>query len=125
MSLSEPQSVSIAVSVEQSVSGLLQAPAGARVCYVMAHGAGAGMRHPFMTAVANALAEVGIATLRYNFPYMERGSSRPDSPKIAHAAVRAAVGEAARLLPGISLLAGGKSFGARMTSQAQAESPLQ
>jgi predicted alpha/beta-hydrolase family hydrolase len=90
----------------------------------MAHGAGAGMAHPFMTAVANALAERGIATLRYQFPYMELGSKRPDAPKLAQATVRAAVTEAARLLPALPLFAGGKSFGGRMTSQAQAASPL-
>jgi predicted alpha/beta-hydrolase family hydrolase len=82
------------------------------------------MTHPFLTAVANGLAERGIATLRYQFPYMEQGSKRPDSPKVAHAAVRAAVVEASRLLPKCALFAGGKSFGGRMTSQAQAASPL-
>jgi predicted alpha/beta-hydrolase family hydrolase len=103
---------------------LLQAPAEARACYVMAHGAGAGMAHPFMEAVANALAERGIATLRYQFPYMEQRSKRPDPPKLAQATVRAAVAEAAGLLPELPLFAGGKSFGGRMTSQAQAVSPL-
>jgi predicted alpha/beta-hydrolase family hydrolase len=106
------------------VSGLLQSPPGARVCYVLAHGAGAGMAHPFMAAVAADLAERGIATLRYQFPYMERGSKRPDPPKLAQATVRAAVAEATRLLPEIPLIAGGKSFGGRMTSQAQAVDPL-
>ena len=90
----------------------------------MAHGAGAGMAHPFMASVANDLAERGIATLRYQFPYMERGSKRPDPPKVAQATVRAAVAEASRLVPGLPLFAGGKSFGGRMTSQAQAASPL-
>ena len=99
-------------------------PVAARACYVMAHGAGAGMAHPFMASVADDLAQRGIATLRFQFPYMERGSRRPDTPGVAHAAVRAAVAEAARLLPGVPLFAGGKSFGARMTSQAQAGSPL-
>src|SRR5207245_3247892 len=93
-------------------------------CYVMAHGAGAGMTHPFMAAIANGLAERGIATLRYQFPYMEQGSKRPDAPKLAHATVRAAVLEASRLVPELALFAGGKSFGGRMTSQAQAASPL-
>ena len=106
------------------VSGLLQAPAGARACYVLAHGAGAGMRHPFLARVAAGLASRGIASLRYQFPYMEKGSKRPDSPKVAHAAVRAAVAEAARLMPGVPLVAGGKSFGGRMTSQAQAEAAM-
>ena len=107
-----------------SVSGLFLGPAEARACYVLAHGAGAGMAHPFMVAVAEGLAQRGIATLRYQFPYMERGSRRPDPPKVAHAAVRAAVAEAERLAPGLPLIAGGKSFGGRMTSQAQAASPL-
>ena len=124
MSASEPQPVTIAVSETQRVSGLLLAPAKARACYVLAHGAGAGMTHPFMAAVANGLAERGVATLRYQFPYMEQRSKRPDAPKVAHAAVRAAVLEAARLVPELALFAGGKSFGGRMTSQAQAVSPL-
>src|SRR5207253_3698061 len=106
----------------QRVSGLLQAPPAARACYVLAHGAGAGMTHPFMTAIANGLAERGIATLRYQFPYMEQGSKRPDAPKLAHATVRAAVLETARLVPELAFFAGGKSFGGRMTSQAQAAS---
>ena len=119
-----PQPVTIAVDDAQRVSGLLQMPEGARTCYVMAHGAGAGMTHPFMAAIANDLAQRGIATLRYQFPYMERGSKRPDSPKIAHATVRAAVAEASRLAPELALFAGGRSFGGRMTSQAQAITPL-
>ena len=116
--------VSIVVDDTERVSGLLQAPPSARACYVMAHGAGAGMAHPFMETFANELAARDIATLRYQFPYMERGSKRPDSPKLAVATVRAAVGEAARLVPELALFAGGKSFGGRMTSQAQAASPL-
>lgn len=106
------------------VSGLLLAPPGARACYVLAHGAGAGMQHPFMAAAADGLALRGIATLRYQFPYMERGGRRPDPPQLAHATVRAAVDAALRLLPGLALIAGGKSFGGRMTSQTQAEAPL-
>ena len=106
------------------VSGLLDAPRDARAVLVLAHGAGAGMAHPFMAAVAEGLAARSIATLRYQFPYMERGSRRPDSPKVAQAAVRAAVLEAGRRLPGVPLFAGGKSFGGRMTSQAQAAAPL-
>src|SRR2546423_14127373 len=124
MSSPEPRTVTIVVNNEQRVSGLFQAAPNARACCVLAHGAGAGMRHPFMTAIANGLAERGIAVLRYQFPYMERGSKRPDAPKLAHATVRAAVQEAARLAPEIALFAGGKSFGGRMTSQAQAGSPL-
>jgi predicted alpha/beta-hydrolase family hydrolase len=102
----------------------LETPREARACYVLAHGAGAGMKHPFMAAAAAGLVELGIATLRYQFLYMERGSKRPDPPKLAHVAVRAAVAEAARQLPGLPLIAGGKSFGGRMTSQAQALAPL-
>jgi predicted alpha/beta-hydrolase family hydrolase len=118
------KAVTITIDDGQQVSGLLLAPPDARACYVLAHGAGAGMAHPFMAAVAAGLAERGIATLRYQFPYMERGSRRPDAPRLAHATVRAAVDEAARQLPGLPLLAGGKSFGGRMTSQAQAQAPL-
>jgi hypothetical protein len=109
---------------DQTVSALLQLPDNPRACLVLAHGAGAGMTHRFMAAVADGLAARGIATLRYQFPYMERGSKRTDPPAVAHATVRAAVAEAARLLPGVPLFAGGKSFGGRMTSQAQAEAPL-
>ncbi len=118
------KAVTIKVDAERKVSGLFEMPAKARACYVLAHGAGAGMKHPFLAAVAAELAERGIATLRYNFPYMEQGSKRPDNPKVAQAAVRAAVAEAGRLAPGLALYAGGKSFGGRMTSQAQAEEPL-
>jgi uncharacterized protein len=106
------------------VSGLWLKPAGAQVCLVLAHGAGAGMTHKAMAATADGFAERGIATLRFNFPYMECGSGRPDSPAIAQAAVRAAVDEAARLAPGLPLFAGGRSFGGRMTSGAQASEPL-
>lgn len=125
MRLSAPaRPVTIAIDGSAPVSGLLQAPREARACYVLAHGAGAGMAHPFMVAVADQLAERGVATLRFQFPYMERGSKRPDRPPIAQAAVRAAVAAASRLLPALPLVAGGKSFGGRMSSQAQAESPL-
>jgi hypothetical protein len=116
--------VTIGVDDERTVSGLLQGPAKASACYVLAHGAGAGMAHPFMAAVAGGLAERGVATLRYQFPYMEQGSKRPDMPKVAQATVRAAVMEAGKRLPKAALFAGGKSFGGRMTSQAQAASPL-
>lgn len=120
----DASAVTIAVADGSTVSALLQTPKGARACYVLAHGAGAGMHHPFMQAVAAELAERGIATLRYQFPYIEKGSRRPDPPKLAQAVVRAAVDEAARLLPKLPLFAGGKSFGGRMTSQAQAAAPL-
>jgi predicted alpha/beta-hydrolase family hydrolase len=123
-SSADPQPVTITVDDTTHVSGLLQRPRDARACYVLAHGAGAGMAHPFMAGVAKGLAERGIATLRYQFPYMERGSKRPDAPKVAHAAVRAAVAHATHLFPGLPLFAGGKSFGGRMTSQTQAASPL-
>jgi len=106
------------------VSALLVRPPDARRLYVLAHGAGAGMRHPFLESIAQALAERSIATLRYQFPYMERRAGRPDPPAIAAATVRAAVAEAARVAPGLPLVAGGKSFGGRMTSTAQAEAPL-
>jgi len=106
------------------VSGLLLRPDGARLLYVLAHGAGAGMRHPFLESIAQRLAERSVATLRYQFPYMERRARRPDPPAVAAATVRAAVIEAARVAPGLPLVAGGKSFGGRMTSTAQAEVPL-
>ena len=106
------------------VSGLLQAAPRARACYVLAHGAGAGMHHASMQALAVQLAARGIGTLRYQFPYMEKASKRPDPPAIAQATVRAAVTEAARHCPELPLVAGGKSFGGRMSSQAQAAAPL-
>lgn len=112
--------VVMAVDTDQSVSGLWLKPEQADACIVLAHGAGAGMAHKSMTAIAEELAERRIATLRYNFPYMERGSRRTDAPALAHATVRAAVAEASRLAPDLPLFAGGRSFGGRMTSQAQA-----
>lgn len=99
-------------------------PEGAQACLVFAHGAGAGMHHAFMAAMATGLAERSIASLRFQFPFMEKGSRRPDSPRVAQAAVRAAVLEASRRLPMLPIFAGGKSFGGRMTSQAQAAEPL-
>ena len=124
MSSSEPRPITVAVNDAVRVSGLLQAPPRARACFVLAHGAGAGMTHPFMAEVAADLGQRGIATLRYQFPYMERRAKRPDPPPLAHATVRAAVAEALRLLPELALVAGGKSFGGRMTSQTQAAAPL-
>src|SRR5262245_1377794 len=120
----DAQPVVVAIDDATRVSALLLVPARARACYVLAHGAGAGMAHPFMAAVARELAERGVATLRYQFPYMEKGGRRPDPPKLAHATVRAAVAETARRLPKLPLVAGGKSFGGRMTSQAQAIASL-
>jgi predicted alpha/beta-hydrolase family hydrolase len=116
--------LTIEVNGVTQVSGLLIAPRNAKALYILAHGAGAGMSHPFMTAVAEGLAERGVATLRYQFPYMEKGRKRPDPPKLAQATVRAAADSAIRELPQMPLIAGGKSFGGRMTSQAQAENAL-
>jgi predicted alpha/beta-hydrolase family hydrolase len=120
----EAESLTIDAGSGKTVSGLLIAPAKARALYVFAHGAGAGMTHAFMAAVANELADRRIATLRYQFPYMESGGKRPDPPKVAQAAVRAAAAEARRRFAKLPLIAGGKSFGGRMTSQAQAAEPL-
>jgi predicted alpha/beta-hydrolase family hydrolase len=119
------QALKIETADKTVVSALLLQPPQARACYVFAHGAGAGMTHPAMETVALGLAERGIATLRYQFPYMEKASKRPDPPPVAHATVRAAVAEATRRCAGLPLLAGGKSFGGRMTSQAQAIAPLE
>jgi uncharacterized protein len=124
MSKSQAQPVTLQVSESCTVSGLLDMPTNARACFVFAHGAGAGMQHASMASVAADLSQQGIATLRYQFPYMERGSRRPDPPPLCHATVRAAVAEAARAAPGLRLIAGGRSFGGRMTSQAQALAPL-
>ena len=118
------QPLTIRVSEAETVSALFSRPEPSRACYVLAHGAGAGMNHPFMASVSSGLADRGIATLRYQFPFMERGSKRPDSPRVARTAVRAAIAMAASLMPDTPLFAGGKSFGGRMTSQAQAESAL-
>ena len=118
------EALRIPLGPDQSVSGLLTAPSDAIAGYVLAHGAGAGMNHAFMASVADGLAARDIATLRFQFPSMEKGSKRPDRPEVAHAAVRAAVATAAKLLPSLPLFAGGKSFGGRMTSQAQSEAAL-
>jgi predicted alpha/beta-hydrolase family hydrolase len=106
------------------VTGLSMTPVRPIACYVLAHGAGAGMRHKFIEAVASGLAERDIATLRFQFPYMERGLKRPDRPAVAMATVRAAVSAAHPSHADLPLVAGGKSFGARMTSEAQAAEPL-
>lgn len=119
------RNIRIAVEGHATVSGLWLAPEDPRACLVLAHGAGAGMAHASMTAIAEGLKERGVATLRFQFPYMERGSKRVDSPKVAHATVRAAVSEARQHSGKLPLFAGGKSFGGRMTSQAQAAAPLE
>ena len=124
MSSPDPKPVTIEVNETTRVSGLLNSAPDSKACFVVAHGAGAGMLHPFMANLANDLGKRGIATLRYQFPYMEKHSRRPDPPALCHAAVRAAVGAARALLPALPLFAGGKSFGGRMTSQAQAADPL-
>jgi uncharacterized protein len=120
----EPEEIVIPIGEARPVSGLLQVPARATACFVLAHGAGAGMWHPFMATVAAGLAAREIATLRYQFPSMEAGSRRPDSPPLAIATVRAAVVKAAQLVPEQPMIAEGKPFGGRMTSQTQAEMPL-
>jgi uncharacterized protein len=122
--MTETQKLTIEAGKSTTVSALLMRPRDARACYVFAHGAGAGMTHAFMTEAAEGLAARGIATLRYQFPYMEKGGKRPDPPAVTHAAVRGAVAAAAQHCPGVPLIAGGKSFGGRMTSQAQAKTPL-
>lgn len=124
MSLPDSEELLIEVDESMSVPGLLQRAPDAHALLVMAHGAGAGMRHIFLAQMARGLAEQGVGTLRYEFPYMSRGSRRPDPPPLCHATVRAAVESAARAAPSIPLFAGGKSFGGRMTSQAHAGSPL-
>jgi uncharacterized protein len=122
--MADVQKLTIEAGKSATVSALLMRPRDARACYVFAHGAGAGMTHAFMTEAAEGLAERDIATLRYQFPYMEKGGKRPDPPAVAQATVRGAVAAAAQHCPGLPLIAGGKSFGGRMTSQAQAKTPL-
>jgi hypothetical protein len=124
MTVRAPERFTIDTGKSGAVSALLLRPEAPRACFVFAHGAGAGMAHSFMEAFAIGLCERGIASLRYQFPYMEKGSKRPDPPAIAQTAVRAAVAKAAEIFPGLALIAGGKSFGGRMTSQAQAAAPL-
>lgn len=118
------EAITITLPGGVTVSGLWQAPQGARACLVLAHGAGAGMTHRSMAAIADGLSGLGVASLRYQFPYMELGKKRVDPPPVAHAAVRAALAAARGRAADLPLFAGGKSFGGRMTSQAQAEEPL-
>ncbi|HLW24347.1 MAG TPA: alpha/beta family hydrolase [Steroidobacteraceae bacterium] len=124
MSADDARPVTIPVKEALEVAGLWQCPAQPRAAFVFAHGAGAGMAHPFMEQTAHELAAAGVATLRFQFPYFDRGGRRPDPPALCHATVRAAVARASELSAGLPLFAGGKSFGARMTSQAQALIPL-
>jgi hypothetical protein len=123
--VTDPEPITIAIDQAEPVSGLWLAPPQARACIVLAHGAGAGMAHKSMAAIATGLFDRDVATLRYQFPYMERGGKRVDPPPVAHAAVRAATGEGLRRAGGLPLFAAGKSFGGRMTSQAQARHPLE
>jgi predicted alpha/beta-hydrolase family hydrolase len=116
--------ISIRIDATSEVSALMDRPRDANALLVLAHGAGAGMTHRHMAATAEGLATRGITVLRFNFPYMERGSKRPDSPAVAHAAIRAAVARATKLAGDLPVFAGGRSFGGRMTSQAQTEEPL-
>ncbi|HEY8147239.1 MAG TPA: alpha/beta family hydrolase [Kofleriaceae bacterium] len=117
------EELTIAIA-DTTVSAIAERPTGARAMLVLAHGAGAGMRHAFMNQLAAALAGRGVATLRYQFPYMEAGRGRPDRPALLESTVRAAVAEAARRAPDLPLFAGGKSMGGRMTSRAQAEAAM-
>src|SRR5712672_124872 len=119
--MAENREMRIAVEGAGEVSALLLRPADARWMLVLAHGAGAGMRHAFMEALAGELVRVGVATLRYQFPYMEEGRGVPDRPKVLTATVAAAVRAAKEVAPGLPLLAGGKSMGGRMSSQAAAD----
>jgi predicted alpha/beta-hydrolase family hydrolase len=125
MAASAAEPITIPLPGGASVSGLVDSPADPQAVLVLAHGAGAGMAHSFLASLAGALAGRGVATLRFNFPYLELGSKRPDPPVIAQGAVRAAVAHAAARWPGLPLFAGGKSFGGRMTTQAQAAAPLE
>ncbi|MBL8555472.1 MAG: hypothetical protein JNL41_14450 [Phenylobacterium sp.] len=118
------ENLSLTLPGGETVSGLWQAPPAPKAVLSLAHGAGAGMLHRHMASAADGLEARGIATLRYQFPYMEKGGRRPDPPPVAHAVVRLAAAEARRRARGLPLFAGGRSFGARMTSQAQAKAPL-
>lgn len=117
------QKLTIPIGGEQ-VSGMLLRPDGAKALYFFARGAGAGMTHKSMESNAQGLAARGIATLRYEFLYMEKGRRRPDPPKLCHAVVRGAAAKTVEIAADLPLFAGGRSFGGRMTSQAQADTPL-
>ena len=116
--------LSIALPAGGQVAALLDLPPAPFACCTLAHGSGAGMEHAFLAALAQRLHDRGVAVLRFQFPFMQQGSRRPDPPPVAQAAIRAALAEAARRVPGVPLFATGKSFGARMSSQAQAQEPL-
>ena len=119
-----PVPLRLSTEGREDLSALLLSPSQPAAAFVFAHGAGAGMEHPFMARFAEELCGRGVASLRFQFPFIESGLGRPDPPPVAQRAVRAAVAEASKHLPGIPLFAGGKSFGGRMTSQAQAAQPL-
>jgi predicted alpha/beta-hydrolase family hydrolase len=123
--MSMQEEMRFAVENADEVSAILQQPEEARFMLVLAHGAGAGMTHPFMTALAGELERLGLATLRYQFPYMQQRRRAPDSPAVLTATVAAAVQAAGRAVPGLPLLAGGKSMGGRMTSTAAAERKIE
>src|SRR6202022_3678965 len=118
------QAIQFAVESRGEVSALLERPGNARQLLVLAHGAGAGMTHPFMERLSTELASVGGATLRYQFPYMERRRPIPDAPAVLLSTVQAAVAAASQAAPDLPLLAGGKSMGGRMTSEAGAGGSL-
>src|ERR1700722_16379717 len=119
--MSAAESVRVSVPGADDVSALILVPPHAHRMLVLAHGAGAGMAHPFLEALAGELASLGVGTFRYQFPYIETGGRRPDPPSVLTATVGAAVRAAAAVAPGLPLIAGGKSMGGRMTSQAAAE----
>jgi predicted alpha/beta-hydrolase family hydrolase len=123
--MAESEQLRFAVEGAGEVSAILMRPATARWLLVLAHGAGAGMTHPFLEKLARELADAGVATFRYQFPYMEQRRRAPDSPSVATATVASAVRAAAKAAAGLSLLAGGKSFGGRMSSQAASQGLLE
>ena len=122
--MGEGERLRFAVESAGDVSAILMRPAEARWLLALAHGAGAGMTHPFLERLARELASVGVATFRYQFPYMEDRRRVPDAPSVAAATVDSAVRAAAKAAPGLPLLAGGKSFGGRMSSQAASQGLL-